>query len=40
MLGPVKCRLADEGIATPQQIDEIMVYGFRWPIGPFGDIPE
>jgi 3-hydroxybutyryl-CoA dehydrogenase len=33
-------RIVDEGIATRAQVDAIMMHGFRWPIGPFGDIPE
>ncbi len=28
-----------EGIATEEQVDRIMIDGFRWPMGPFGDIP-
>jgi 3-hydroxybutyryl-CoA dehydrogenase len=28
----------DEGIATQQQIDELLVDCFRWPVGPFGMI--
>jgi len=33
-------RIVAEGIATPDQINEIMVHGFRWPIGPLEGIPE
>jgi 3-hydroxyacyl-CoA dehydrogenase len=33
-------RIVAEGIATPEQINEIMVHGFRWPIGPLEGIPE
>ena len=26
----------DEGIATREQVDALMVDCFRWPVGPFG----
>lgn len=29
-------RVADEGIATREEIDQLMVDCFRWPTGPFG----
>ena len=29
-------RVADEGIATREEIDQLMVDCFRWPAGPFG----
>ena len=29
-------KIVDEGIATREQVDAIMVDGFNWPIGPFG----
>ena len=29
-------RVADEGIASREDIDQIMVDCFGWPIGPFG----
>lgn len=28
-------RIVDEGIATEEQVDQIMRDGFRWPMGPF-----
>jgi len=40
--GAVRREAADivaEGIASAEQVDQIMIDGFRWPIGPFGDIP-
>jgi 3-hydroxyacyl-CoA dehydrogenase len=42
IFGAVRREAADivaEGIATPEQVDQIMIDGFRWPMGPFGDIP-
>ena len=29
-------RCVDEGIATREQVDTLMVDCFRWPVGPFG----
>jgi 3-hydroxyacyl-CoA dehydrogenase len=29
-------RCVDEGMATREQVDELMVDCFRWPVGPFG----
>jgi len=29
-------RCVDEGIATREQVDMLMVDCFRWPVGPFG----
>ena len=29
-------RVADEGIATKEEIDALMTDCFRWPAGPFG----
>ncbi|MFF4776635.1 3-hydroxyacyl-CoA dehydrogenase family protein [Microtetraspora fusca] len=28
-------RVVDEGLATKDQVDQIVVDGFRWPVGPF-----
>jgi 3-hydroxyacyl-CoA dehydrogenase len=28
-------RVVAEGVATPEQVDELMVDCFRWPVGPF-----
>ncbi|MET0146346.1 MAG: 3-hydroxyacyl-CoA dehydrogenase family protein [Ilumatobacteraceae bacterium] len=28
--------IVDEGIATQEQIDQLMIDAFRWPVGPFG----
>ncbi|GAB1823753.1 3-hydroxyacyl-CoA dehydrogenase family protein [Herbidospora sp. RD11066] len=28
-------RVVDEGLATKEQVDQIVVDGFRWPVGPF-----
>jgi 3-hydroxyacyl-CoA dehydrogenase len=33
-------KVIDEGIATLDQVNQIMVDGFRWPIGPLEEIPE
>ena len=41
IFGAVRSEAADivaEGIATEAQIDQIMMDGFRWPMGPFGGI--
>jgi 3-hydroxyacyl-CoA dehydrogenase len=29
-------RVVDEGVATPEQINQIMVDCFNWPVGPYG----
>jgi 3-hydroxybutyryl-CoA dehydrogenase/3-hydroxyacyl-CoA dehydrogenase len=29
-------RVVDEGIATPEQVDQLLIDCFRWPVGPFG----
>jgi len=29
-------RVVDEGIATREQVDDLMVDCFNWPVGPFG----
>lgn len=35
--GQVKARqIVEQGLATREQVDAIMVDGFNWPIGPFG----
>lgn len=31
--------IVSEGIATREQVDQIMMDGYRWPMGPFGEIP-
>ena len=28
-------RVVDEGVATPEQVNQLMVDCFRWPVGPF-----
>jgi 3-hydroxybutyryl-CoA dehydrogenase/3-hydroxyacyl-CoA dehydrogenase len=29
-------RVVDEGVATREQVDQLMTDCFRWPAGPFG----
>ena len=29
-------RVIDEGIATRDEVDQLMIDCFRWPAGPFG----
>jgi 3-hydroxybutyryl-CoA dehydrogenase len=29
-------RVVDEGVATPEQVDQLMVDCFNWPVGPYG----
>ena len=29
-------KVVDEGIATREQVDPLMIDCFRWPVGPFG----
>ena len=31
-------RVVDEGVATPEQVDQLMVDCFSWPVGPFAMI--
>jgi 3-hydroxyacyl-CoA dehydrogenase len=28
-------RVVDEGIATREQVNQLMVDAYRWPVGPF-----
>lgn len=31
-------RIVDSGVATPEEVDQLMMDGFRWPTGPFGTV--
>ncbi|MCH7953744.1 MAG: 3-hydroxyacyl-CoA dehydrogenase family protein, partial [Chloroflexi bacterium] len=31
-------KVLEEGIASPEDINKAMVYGFKWPIGPLAMI--
>ena len=31
-------RIVDEGVASPAEVDQLLVEGYGWPAGPFGTI--
>ena len=38
MLGGGTRRVVDEGVATAEEVDQLMVDCFAWPVGPFAMI--